>query len=228
MAKEQIKDLLAQSTVDLDNKYLTVSTISDGFTGTLDGRHLYHVEKKGQELAVYPVLWSIKEGKLVHSDDPIIYTEDTAVFFVVRTTVDPYNFPAIQKEVIKATQDKGKQVLQAFLAFADDKFSFGNYNLFIDSEPFVDDGKVLVPTTGITVSKQTLAPKVGATDELTVTLVPAESTDEFTFTVANTATATVVKTGKKLVATGVLEGTTKVTIKAGTIEKEVTINVTTA
>lgn len=133
MAKEILKDVIFQEeSVSIENKYLEVKTIADGYTGTHKGVYSYKVVKEGEEFFVYPVETDGKGTLITRKKAPIIYTEGDVVYFVVSTVTDPYEHPIIREEDIKGL-DKGKQVLQAFLAFAYDNFTLGVYNVFFTS-----------------------------------------------------------------------------------------------
>ncbi|WFG33975.1 Ig-like protein [Staphylococcus phage vB_SauM_JDF86] len=130
MAKEVLKDVIFQNeTVDINNKYLEVKTIADGYTGTHNGVYSYKVVQEGEEYFVYPVETDGKGTLITRKKSPIIYTDGDIVYFVVSTVTEPYEHPVIREEDIKGL-DKAKQVLQAFLAFAYDNFTLGVYNVF--------------------------------------------------------------------------------------------------
>ena len=130
MAKEVLKDVIFQNeSVDINNKYLEVKTIADGYTGTHNGVYSYKVVQEDGEYFVYPVETDGKGTLVTRKKSPIIYTDGDIVYFVVSTVTDPYEHPVIREEDIKGL-DKAKQVLQAFLAFAYDNFTLGVYNVF--------------------------------------------------------------------------------------------------
>lgn len=141
MAKEVIKiaDLLKPSvaSVDLDGKYLQVTALSDGYTGTVDGTYVYEVKKNGADYKVNEMLYSAKDDTFSLSDEPIIMTDGDTIFYITRTTKDPYNFPAVSEAEVASHEVLEKQILQAFIAFAEDKFKFGNYNVFLAEDPYV-------------------------------------------------------------------------------------------
>lgn len=130
MVKEVLKDVIFQDeAVDINNKYLEVKTIADGYTGTHNGVYSYKVVQEGEEYFVYPVETDGKGTLITRKKSPIIYTDGDIVYFVVSTVTEPYEHPIIREEDIKGL-DKAKQVLQAFLAFAYDNFTLGVYNVF--------------------------------------------------------------------------------------------------
>lgn len=130
MAKEVLKDVIFQEgKVDINNKYLEVRTIADGYTGTHQGAYAYKVVQEGEEYFVYPIETDGKGTLITRKKSPIIYTDGDVVYFVVSTVTEPYEHPIIREEDIKGL-DKAKQVLQAFLAFAYDSFTLGVYNVF--------------------------------------------------------------------------------------------------
>lgn len=141
MAKEiaNIADLLKPSVgaVELDGKYLVVSTLSDGYTGTVQGAYAYEVKKSGTDYKVSELIYDKGKNKFTPADAPIIMTDDDTIFFVTRTLIDPYNYPVISEATVKAHEVKEKQVLQAFIAFAEDRFKLGVYNVFLADDPYI-------------------------------------------------------------------------------------------
>lgn len=140
MANEitKIEDLLTQTEpVVLADKFLHVSAISDGYTGTVNGTYVYAIKKEGTEYKVAELLYEAETDTFTENPDPVILTDGNTIFYVTRTTSDPYDFPAISEEVVKEFETKEKQVLQAFLAFVADQFNFGNYNTFLTETPYV-------------------------------------------------------------------------------------------
>lgn len=144
MAKEEVKktekvnlvDLLAQEEpIELEKKFLTATTISDGYTGTYQGDHLFLVEKEGADYTVSPVAWDEEKAEFKVADAPIITTDDKTVFFVVSTTDKPYEHAGIKSVTIGEKEVLEKQVIQAFLAFIHDEYQLGIYNAFISGEP---------------------------------------------------------------------------------------------
>ena len=52
MAKEILKDVIFQEeSVSIENKYLEVKTIADGYTGTHNGVYSYKVVKEGENFS---------------------------------------------------------------------------------------------------------------------------------------------------------------------------------
>lgn len=140
MATQKLKDLLGQELVTLADKFLIVSTIRDGYTGTYKGNHPYRVvQDENGEYAVYPVYMN-SEGVLVNEKYPIIQTDSGVVFYTICTTIDPYNFARF--EGVADANTKEDQVLLAFEAFIWEEFRLGIYNVFIDSEPALADDEV--------------------------------------------------------------------------------------
>lgn len=130
MAKKDIKDLLKQETVTVEDKYLQVKVNRDGFTRTHEGQYSYKVVSQEGELFLFPVQTDGKGVLKVMKQSPIAYTDGDNIHFVVNTLTDPYTQAFIRTEDIKGL-DKGKQLIQAFLAFVDDRFKFGVYNVFV-------------------------------------------------------------------------------------------------
>lgn len=139
MAKEtKLIDLITgKEPIELDGMYLCAKTERDGYTETHQGNYWYLVEKDGVNYKVTPSNLDEKTGKFVKTDDPIIITEDTFVFYVVGTNRDSYTFPILRKEEITSAEVLEKQILQAFIAFIEDRFRFGVYNIFVVEDPTV-------------------------------------------------------------------------------------------
>lgn len=139
MAKKNVNELLKQETVEVANKYLQVVTHRDGYTRTHEGKYSYKVVDKSGELFIFPVQTD-GYGKLqVMVESPIAYTDGNNIHFVVNTLTDPYTQAFIRTEEISGL-NKGKQLIQAFLAFIEDRFRFGIYNIFVVDK---EDAKVL-------------------------------------------------------------------------------------
>ncbi|AAX92351.1 virion component [Staphylococcus phage Twort] len=144
MAKKNVNELLKQEKVEVANKYLQVVTHRDGYTRTHEGQYSYKVVDKSGELFIFPVQTD-GYGKLqVMVDSPIAYTNGNNIHFVVNTLTDPYTQAFIRTEEIKGL-DKGKQLIQAFLAFIEDRFRFGVYNVFVVGK---EDAKTVADVAG--------------------------------------------------------------------------------
>lgn len=141
MAKvvKTIEHLLSPNTatVEIADQNLLVFTNSDGYTGTVKGTYVYAVTKAGEDYKVNELIYDAKTDKAVPSDEPIIITDGDELFFITNTLKDPYNFATVNNETLTAKDNKEKQVLQAFLAFAEDRFKFGNYNVFLAEDPAI-------------------------------------------------------------------------------------------
>lgn len=134
----KIEELLASADpIELADKFLLVSTDSDGFTGTVAGTYVYAIAKSGTDYKVAESLYNAETGETSISDEPVIMTDGDTIFFVTRTTKEPYEFPAVSTAVVQEHEVLEKQVLQAFLAFVEDRFKFGVYNAFLASDPVV-------------------------------------------------------------------------------------------
>lgn len=133
---KKLVDLLKPSVkeVQIKDKYLRVETISDGYTGTVNGTYVYKVEEKGGDYKVGKFLTG-KDGKQYVNENSIIMTDGDIIFFTTHTTKYPYEFPIVNQEKIESYDVKEKQVLQAFIAFVEDEFKSGVYNVFIEDEP---------------------------------------------------------------------------------------------
>ena len=130
MAQTDIQELLKKPTVDLTDKVITVKTDRDGYTRTHEGQYNYIVKDEGGKLFVYPIQTDGEGTFHVMKKSPIIYTDGDNIHFVVNTVTDPYTEAFIRTENIKGL-DKGKQLLQAFLAFVENRFQLGIYNIFV-------------------------------------------------------------------------------------------------
>uniref|UniRef100_A0AAU8GRT9 Ig domain containing protein n=1 Tax=Mammaliicoccus phage MSShimriz1 TaxID=3230127 RepID=A0AAU8GRT9_9VIRU len=130
MAKKDIREVLKQETVTVKDKYLQVKTFRDGYTRTHEGQYSYKVVEQGTDLFLFPVQTDGKGVLKVMKNSPIAYTDGDNIHFVVNTLTDPYTQAFIRTEDIKGL-DKGKQLIQAFLAFVEDRFRFGVYNVFV-------------------------------------------------------------------------------------------------
>lgn len=145
MAKKNVNDILKQDSVTVTDKYLQVKVNRDGYTRTHEGQYAYKVVEDNGELFLFPVETDGRGTLNVLKDAPIAYTDGDNIHFVVNTVVDPYNHSFIRTEDIKGL-DKGKQLIQAFLAFVEDRFKFGVYNVFVannkeDVLSIVDESK---------------------------------------------------------------------------------------
>nr|DAI05892.1 MAG TPA: hypothetical protein [Herelleviridae sp.] len=136
---KNIEDLLKPSVVQVDiaDQFIVTSALSDGYTGTVHGNYVYKVTKTGTDYKVNELIYDAKKNEYTPSDEPIIITDDNEIFFITNTLKDPYNFATVNAVELVATDVKEKQVLQAFIAFAEDRFKFANYNSFLADNPFV-------------------------------------------------------------------------------------------
>lgn len=130
MAKKDVREILKQDTVTVKDKYLQVKTYRDGYTRTHEGQYSYKVVEQEGDLFLFPVQTDGKGVLKVMKKSPIAYTDGDNIHFVVNTLTDPYTQAFIRTEDIKGL-DKGKQLIQAFLAFVEDRFRFGVYNVFV-------------------------------------------------------------------------------------------------
>lgn len=138
MAVQKLADALKETTLALADKFLIVSTIEDGYTGTYQGNHPYKVLRNELgDYSVYPVYLN-PDGVLTNEKYPIIQTDGDIVFFTLNTTVDPYNFAFFDK-VEEPNTNKEQQILLAFEAFIHDEFRLGSYNVFVDDTPAITD-----------------------------------------------------------------------------------------
>lgn len=133
MAKKSLQEVLTQDTVTLKDKYLQVRTEQDGYTRTHRGIYSYICKEQDGELFLFPIQLDGRGTINVMKDSPVVYTDGDNIHFVVNTLFDPYHQSFIRTENIKGL-DKGKQLVQAFLAFIEDRFRLGVYNVFITNE----------------------------------------------------------------------------------------------
>ncbi|BEU75319.1 hypothetical protein [Staphylococcus phage vB_SauM-V1SA19] len=130
MAKKNINEVLKKDTATVADKYLQVQVEQDGYTRTHRGQYNYKVVDNKGELFLYPIETDGRGNIKIMKKAPVAYTDGDQIHFVVNTVKDPYNHAFIRTENIKG-KDKGKQLIQAFLAFVEDRFSFGVYNVFL-------------------------------------------------------------------------------------------------
>lgn len=131
MAVANLMEQLKTGSVDLKDKILRVKIDRDGYTRTHEGQYNYVVDTDSKgELIVYPLQTDGKGEFQVMLKSPIIYTSGDEIHFVVNTVTDPYTHAFTRTENIKG-KDKGAQVLQAFLAFVENRFQLGIYNIFV-------------------------------------------------------------------------------------------------
>lgn len=136
---KNIEELLKPSvlTVDIADQFIIAPALSDGYTGTVHGNYVYKITKTGTDYKVNELIYDSKKNEFTPSDEPIIITDDNEIFFITNTLADPYNFAIVNAVKLVETDIKEKQVLQAFIAFAEDRFKFANYNVFLADDPFL-------------------------------------------------------------------------------------------
>ena len=61
----ELINLSAKTLPELHGKFLVVETLSDGYTGTVNGHYNYEVVTKGEDYEIYPTLWN-NEKKSLH------------------------------------------------------------------------------------------------------------------------------------------------------------------
>lgn len=121
----------------LDKGVFVVTSKRDGYYGIHEGEYAFMILKDDENsYTVHPVNPTINAEteknellpKNAKKNNPIIIAEDNEVFFEANTLVDPYNSSYASKVDIGATiEDK---ILDAFEAYVDDAFKFGNYYTF--------------------------------------------------------------------------------------------------
>lgn len=138
MARVSYKEALKAEKVDIEDNFLVVDTIQQGYFNIYKGLHPFKVLKSGEDYAVYPVYWEKHEDKkrMSNGPHPIIRTVDGDVFFVKQTLNDPYNGPDLGK-VQSTSKTVEHKVLDAFNVFAQSEFNLGYpepIHLFITDE----------------------------------------------------------------------------------------------
>lgn len=209
----KLTNLSARTLPELNGKFLVVETLSDGYTGTVNGHYNYEVVTKGEDYEIYPTLWNNEKAQFVKADEMVVYTNGDTVFYVTRTTKDPYNHAVISELIVEEGMDKDKRILQAFQLFADDLFSIGNYNVFLTHQIDVVDSPNNVKVESVSLDKESGTLYVNDTVELTATVLPENATvKDVTFSVVPEGIATVTATGAKATVTAKVKGSTNVIV----------------
>lgn len=133
--KKQIGELLQDTqNPNIDKAFIQVKTNANGFLGTYKGYYTYYVSQENGEYFVYPIE-GVKENELlVYKNSTIIYTDSDNIHFVVKTLKDPFDHPAVESHELNG-RSKEKAVLDAFLAFAENRFEFGDWHTEISHQP---------------------------------------------------------------------------------------------
>lgn len=209
----ELTNLSAKTLPELNGKFLVVETLSDGYTGTVNGHYNYEVVTKGEDYEIYPTLWNNEKAQFVKADEMVVYTNGDTVFYVTRTTKDPYNHAVISELIVEEGMDKDKRTLQAFRLFADDLFSIGNYNVFLTHQIDVVDSPNNVKVESVSLDKESGTLYVGDTVDLTATVLPENATvKDVTFSVVPEGIAIVTATGAKATVTAKVKGSTNVIV----------------
>ncbi|QOV05909.1 hypothetical protein [Enterococcus phage EFGrKN] len=209
----ELTNLSAKTLPELNGKFLVVETLSDGYTGTVNGHYNYEVVTKGEDYEIYPTLWNNEKAQFVKADEMVVYTNGDTVFYVTRTTKDPYNHAVISELIVEEGMDKDKRTLQAFRLFADDLFSIGNYNVFLTHQIDVVDSPNNVKVESVSLDKESGTLYVGDTVDLTATVLPENATvKDVTFSVVPEGIATVTATGAKATVTAKVKGSANVIV----------------
>lgn len=209
----ELTNLSAKTLPELNGKFLVVETLSDGYTGTVNGHYNYEVVTRGEDYEIYPTLWNNEKAQFVKADEMVVYTNGDTVFYVTRTTKDPYNHAVISELIVEEGMDKDKRTLQAFRLFADDLFSIGNYNVFLTHQIDVVDSPNNVKVESVSLDKESGTLYVDDTVELTATVLPENATvKDVTFSVVPEGIATVTATGAKATVTAKVKGSANVIV----------------
>lgn len=143
----------------------------------------------------------------------VVYTNGDTVFYVTRTTKDPYNHAVISELVVEEGMEKDKRTLQAFQLFSDDLFSIGNYNVFLTHKIDVAENPSNVKVESVSLNKVSGTLYVGDTVELIATVLPESATvKDVTFSVLPEGIATVTATGAKATVTAKAKGSANVIV----------------
>lgn len=207
---------------DLEGKFLVVDTHSDGYTGTVAGHYNYDVEIKDGEYFVYPTLWNNALNAFVRTDETVVYTQGDNVYYSANTNVDPYTHVDIRTLVVEAGMEKPKRVIQAFKYFADDLFSFGNYNLFVNEGISQAVDPSFVAVTGVTLDNTSLEIELDTPTQLTATVAPENATNKTITWKSNNTNLTVSATG---LVNATVAGTYVVTVQTADGDFTATCNV---
>lgn len=156
----------------LKDQFLVVETNSDGYTGVVEGNYNYEVVTEGSDYKIYPTYFDEEETKFIASDEMVVYTEGDIVYYVAGTTSDPYNHASIEQLVVESGMVKENRVLQAFMLYANDRFTIGNYNIFLTGNLDIAKSPNVVPLTGLKLSPTSLTLKVGETKTVDLKPVP--------------------------------------------------------
>lgn len=209
----ELTNLSARTLPELNGKFLVVETLSDGYTGTVNGHYNYEVVTKGEDYEIYPTLWNNEKEQFVRADEMVVYTNGDTVFYVTRTTKDPYNHAVISELVVEEGMEKDKRTLQAFQLFSDDLFSIGNYNVFLTHKIDVAENPSNVKVESVSLNKVSGTLYVGDTVELIATVLPEDATvKDVTFSVLPEGIATVTATGAKATVTAKVKGSANVIV----------------
>lgn len=209
----ELTNLSARTLPELNGKFLVVETLSDGYTGTVNGHYNYEVVTKGEDYEIYPTLWNNEKEQFVRADEMVVYTNGDTVFYVTRTTKDPYNHAVISELVVEEGMEKDKRTLQAFQLFSDDLFSIGNYNVFLTHKIDVAENPSNVKVESVSLNKVSGTLYVGDTVELIATVLPESATvKDVTFSVLPEGIATVTATGAKATVTAKAKGSANVIV----------------
>lgn len=207
----QIRNLDLFDLPSLEGKFLVIETMSDGYTGTVEGRYNYGVEVKNGEYFIYPTHWDILRNQFVREPALVVYTDQNVVYFSANVNKDPYTPTDIKKLIVYDYMEKDKRVVQAFKIFANEAFSMGNYNLFL-KDVIVKDNPAVKRVKGISLNPASLALSVGSKKTLLPVFDPIDaSVKSVTWKSDNGAVASVNASGE---VTGKSNGTANIEVKA--------------
>lgn len=134
MVKVYFDEVLEQENPVIQDKFLVVSTVHDGYTNTHLGQYNFKVLLEGEvgkeEYKVFPIYMK-DDGVFVNEKYPVIQTDGDLVLFSMNTTIDPYGASHIEELEVLEGQSKEKAVLYAFEAYVRDAFALAKYHLMI-------------------------------------------------------------------------------------------------
>lgn len=171
-------DIGIGTTPELKDQFLVVETNSDGYTGVVDGNYNYEVVTEGSDYKIYPTFYSEAEKAFKASDDMVVYTEGDIVWYVVGTTADPYNHASIEQLVVETGMEKENRVLQAFMLYADDRFTLGNYNVFLTGDLNLAESPNVIKVTGISLDKTHIDDVKGTVVQVTAIVEPENASNK--------------------------------------------------
>ncbi|BCK59843.1 putative Ig-like protein [Staphylococcus phage vB_SauH_DELF3] len=128
MAKKNINEVLKQDTATVADQYLQKQVGQDMYTRTHRAPRNYKVVDNKGDLFLYPIETDGRGNMKIMKKAPEACTDGSQIHFVVNTVKDSYNNAFIRTENRKG-KDKGKQAIEACVAFQEAGFIFGADNV---------------------------------------------------------------------------------------------------